>query len=111
MKENLNGFRNGTALSSLVAAGIGSLTFGILIILAEKSPQFVKPHLTLDKGVGPLSGKTTYAILVYFLSWAILSFLWRKKHLDESKYLRISFVLIVIALVLSFPPLYELFTS
>jgi hypothetical protein len=111
MKENLNGFRNGTALASLVAAGIGSLTFGILIILTEMSPKVVKPLMTLDQGVGPLSGKTIFSVVAYFLAWAILSFLWRERHLEEAKYIRITFIMTMIGLVLSFPPFYEIFTA
>jgi hypothetical protein len=54
-----------------VAAGIGSTALGLFTTLAEAN-TFVKEVLTFYSPVGPLSGKTTLAVIVWLLSWAIL---------------------------------------
>lgn len=67
---------DGPLAAALVAAGIGSFALGLFTTLAEASAGF-RERLILDAGVGPLSGKTVWATIVFVVAWAALHFLWR----------------------------------
>src|SRR5512140_880112 len=72
---------NGEAVAAIFAAGIGCLALGLLTTLAEASAGF-KTMLAFNAGVGPLSGKTTYAVVIWLIAWAALHFVWRQKQMD-----------------------------
>ena len=38
-----------------------------------------------NKGVGGLSGKSSLAIIIFFLSWAVLHYLWKDKETDFAR--------------------------
>lgn len=101
---------NGPVAAAMLAGGIGSAALGIIIPLSEAIPA-LKTALTLDAGVGPLSGKTTVSIVAFFLSWAILHFVFRGKETNFTRAATISFVLLAIGLLGSFPPIFDLFTA
>lgn len=71
----------GAACATLLAAGIGCLTMGIMTTLAAASVPIAN-SLKWVGPVGPLSGKTTIAVLVWLVSWLILHFLWRKREVN-----------------------------
>lgn len=98
------------ALISLIACGIGSLTLGILICAAEASGA-AKSFLNFYDPVGPLSGKTTIAVVAYFVSWFILSQVYATKSLDFGKAIKTTFVLVGVGIVLSFPPVFFMLSS
>ncbi|MBK7961589.1 MAG: hypothetical protein IPK04_10575 [Bdellovibrionales bacterium] len=98
------------ALISLIACGIGSLTLGILICAAEEN-GVVKSFLNFYNPVGPLAGKTTFAVVAYVVSWFILSQVYSQKTLDFGKAIKTTFVLIGLGIVLSFPPVFMMFGS
>lgn len=100
---------NGPALAALLAAGIGSAALGLFTTLAEAWPAF-KTAITIDKGVGPLSGKTTYAVLVYLMSWAILAYVMRGKQYVSRPLFIATFVLIGLGVLGTFPIFFEAFT-
>ncbi|OFZ30687.1 MAG: hypothetical protein A2622_13535 [Bdellovibrionales bacterium RIFCSPHIGHO2_01_FULL_40_29] len=100
---------NGPPLASLTAAGIGSFSLGLFVVLTEAFPQAMKPLMTLDSGVGPLSGKTCYAVGIYFLSWIILYFCFKNKQLKEMFWIKVTFLFLFLALLTTFPPVFLLF--
>src|SRR4051812_36456078 len=100
---------NGSALASFLAAGVGSAALGLATVLTEASPHGVKVFLNFYNPVGPLSGKTLVAVLVYFGSWAVLHSAIKGKNLNERKWIGVTFVLIATGLALTFPPIYQLF--
>jgi hypothetical protein len=69
---------DGPLAAVLLAAGIGSFVLGLLTTLAEVSAGF-RAWLVLDDGVGPLSGKTILATVVFLISWIILHVLLRHR--------------------------------
>lgn len=99
------------ALASLLAAGIGCAVLGILTVLVEASPHFFKVHLNIYNPVGPLSGVSTFATLAYFISWISLSVSFKGKNISESKWLGLTFILIGVGFLLTFPPFYQIFTA
>lgn len=102
---------NGKPIAALMAAGMGSASLGILTILAEVSPKMIKPALNFYDPVGPLSGKTSVAVLIYFMGWLILNTFMKKRELDETFWLKIIFGLVLFGLLTTFPPFYQLFTQ
>jgi hypothetical protein len=107
MQQN-NDPTNGPAAAALLAAGIGSLALGLFVILAEASNS-VKNALNFYNPVGPLSGKTTGAIIIWILSWMILHSSWKNKQVSFAGVFTISLILIVLGLLGTFPPFFDLF--
>jgi hypothetical protein len=107
---------NGETIAAMIAAGIGALALGFFTTLAEilatstwRSSGF--PGLTWDKGVGPLSGKTGYAVIIWLISWAVLYFVWRGKNLNFSRMFWVTLGLIGLGVLGTFPVFFELFTA
>jgi hypothetical protein len=69
---------DGPLAAVLLAAGIGSFALGLLTTLAEASQGF-RERLILNAGVGPLSGKTVWATVVFVVAWAALHYAWRQR--------------------------------
>lgn len=112
---------SGPAAAAIVAAGIGSLTMGIVVNLNELSAK-IKTAIGLDfnnffrfdqnfglgSGVGPLSGKVIVAVLAYLISWAILFFLWRRRDINVRRAFIWTVGLVLVGFLLTFPPIFYL---
>ena len=107
MQQN-NDLTNGPAAAALLAAGIGSLALGLFVILAEASKS-VNNALNFYNPVGPLSGKTTLAIVIWILSWMILHSSWKNKQVSFAGVFTASLILIILGLLGTFPPFFDLF--
>jgi hypothetical protein len=94
--------------ASMVASGIGSLVLGIAVVLAEVSPG-AKAFLTWSKGVGPLSGKSSVAVIAFLVSWAILHYAFQRRAISLTTSFIITVVLLVLGLLLTFPPVFMSF--
>src|SRR5215207_8225154 len=99
---------SGPVAAVILAAGIGSLVLGGLVIAAESSESFAM-SLAYDLEVGPLSGKTLWAAGAFFASWGVLTAVLRKRDLDLGKVAIVTAVLVGLALVATFSPFFELF--
>lgn len=62
---------DGPLAAALLAAGIGAFALGLFTTLAEASTGF-RERLILNAGVGPLSGKTIWATVIFVIAWAVL---------------------------------------
>lgn len=69
---------DGPLAAVLLAAGIGSFALGLVTTLAEASMEF-RERLILDAGVGPLSGKTVWATVIFVIAWVVLHVMWRER--------------------------------
>lgn len=101
---------NGDAIAAFIAAGVGCLTLGILVTAAELSAP-IKDTLNVYNPVGPLSGKTLGAVIVWFITWVILHFQWRARSMPLGKWLKITWVLVGLGLLLTFPPIFTMFAA
>lgn len=103
---------NGAPLAALLSAGIGCAVLGVFTTLAQVHAGF-KALMDIDKmiglniGVGPLSGKTTYAVVAWLIAWSIGAVLMRRTHYAPRPFLVATFVLIAIGLVGTFPLFFE----
>ena len=105
---------NGPVLAALLASGIGSFVLGLFTTLAQSHAGF-KALMDIDKnlgfkiGVGPLSGKTAYAVAAWLITWAIFAFVMRGKNYEARPFFIATFVLIALGLVGTFPIFFENF--
>jgi hypothetical protein len=101
---------NGPAAAVLVASGIGTFVLGLLATLNEASTD-VNEFLAFTDDVGPLSGKTILATAAFFLSWAILGYLWRARDLAWRPVLIATIVLLALGFLGTFPTFFEAFAD
>jgi hypothetical protein len=106
--QQQNDLTNGPAAAAFLAAGIGSLALGLFVILAE-ALNSVKNALNFYNPVGPLSGKTTVAIAVWLAAWIILHSSWKNKQVNFAGVFTVSLILIILGLLGTFPPFFDLF--
>jgi hypothetical protein len=101
---------NGPVSAALLAGGIGSAAMGLITLVYEINDKsaFAK-SMTWSKAVGGLSGKSMWAIIIFFVSWAILHYIWKDKETDFARISSIGIALLVVGLLGTFPPVWELF--
>lgn len=97
----------GPAAAAILAAGIGAAVLGLLTTLAELS-ETVQGWLTLSEGVGPLSGKVVYTVVVWLVAWAVLHWLVRPARLTRGVLLAAG-ILLALGLLGTFPLFFGLF--
>ncbi|WP_454853978.1 hypothetical protein [Promicromonospora soli] len=98
----------GPVAAAILAAGIGALALGVLTTLAEASAP-IKEFLNLYDPVGPLSGKTTGAIVIWLVAWVVLHLIYRGKAVESRLALTVSLVLIGLGVLGTFPVFFQAF--
>ncbi len=101
------GLPNGSGAAAVLAAGIGAFAIAVLDIAADKVPS-IKSMTNIYKPTGPLSGVTLVSILVWLVCWAVLEWQWQKKDVAMGKIGTFALVLLVVSLLLTFPPIADL---
>ncbi len=96
---------SGPVAAVLLATGIGSLVLAILVIISEASESFAD-SLAYSERVGPLSGKTIWAVAAFVGSWAILGVLLRSREVDLRKVTIVAAILIALAFLGTFEPFF-----
>lgn len=97
---------NGAAMSAVLAAGIGSLAMGLLVIFNEAG-IFTAP--SLYGPVGGLSGRSTFAAVTWLVAWTILHARWKRRDVAAGGMLAWTLVLIALAIVMTLPPVWGMF--
>ena len=103
-----NDLTNGSAAAALFAAGIGSLALGLFVTLGE-AIKSVGDALNFYGPVGPLSGKTIMAIAVWLVAWALLHSVWKNKQVNFAGVFTATLIFIILGLLGTFPPFFDLF--
>lgn len=97
--------RNGGALAAVLAAGIGAFALGLLVILNEaglySAPSLYGP-------TGGLSGRSTFAVIAWVISWAILHGRWKDRDVASGRVLTWALVLVGLGVLMTFPPVWSL---
>jgi len=99
---------NGSGAAAVLSAGVGSFALAVLALVGDKS-ALIKTSLVFYKPTGPLSGVTTAAILIWLFTWGILEWRWRKRTVAAGRIGAIALVLLGLSLLLTFPPVVDLF--
>ena len=100
----------GPVAAVLIAAGIGALVLGILTVWAEASVGF-RESLAYSDRVGPLSGKTIWAVVAFVVSWGALALALRGRRVDLMKATTVSVILIGLGYLGTFSPFFRIFES
>lgn len=101
------GSQSGAALAAFLAAGIGAFAMGLCVILNEAG-IFSAP--SLYGPAGGLSGRSTVAVAVWLVSWAVLHARWRRRSVGEGggrATLIWTFMLIAGGTLMAFPPVWR----
>jgi hypothetical protein len=98
---------NGLAAAAILAAAIGCFTLGVLALAGDAFPA-VAGRLSVWNPTGPLSGVTGLAVLVWIVSWIALERAWRHRTVNASRINLAAAVMLVAAVLLTFPPFMDL---
>jgi hypothetical protein len=98
----------GPVSAAILAGGVFALALGILTTLAEASVD-IKDFLNFYDPVGPLSGKTIGAVVIWIIAWAVLHLMYRDKSLESRRALTVSLVLIALGALGTFPIFFQAF--
>jgi hypothetical protein len=100
----------GPISAAILAAGIGALALGVLTTLAEAN-ETIKGWLELSTSVGPLSGKTSFAVVIWLAAWAVLHATMRRTPYETRRAYAITVVLLVLGVIGTFPTFFQLFAA
>lgn len=111
-QENMPEVRypNGIGAAAILAAGLGSAFYGLIVVLAESNEAF-RNLMILNTAVGPLSGKSSFGMLAWLLVWGVLHMQWRDKNVNFGRVWMATLVLIGISLLFTFPLFFTLFAA
>ena len=94
---------NGAEAAAILSAAAGCFGIGLFGLLGDALPALAR-CFNFYSPTGPLSGVTTTAIAVWLGLWLILARVWKGKSLPMGKINAMSFLLLGLGLLLSFPP-------
>jgi hypothetical protein len=97
---------NGAALAAMLGAGIGSFAMGAFV-LANEAGVFTAP--SLYGPAGGLSGRSTFAVVVWLAAWGILHARWRDRNIAPAPVAVWTLLLVAFAVVATFPPVWGIF--
>jgi hypothetical protein len=93
----------------MLAAAVGGFAFGAVTVASEASPGVAK-LLVWYRPAGALSGVAGCAVVVWIAAWLVLNLRWKNRNVALPRVVMGGVVALVIAaLVMTFPPFYELF--
>jgi hypothetical protein len=94
---------NGAAMAAVLGSAIGSFAIGAFVLLNEAG-LFAAP--TLYGPAGGVTGRTTFAAIVWLIAWAVLHARWRSREVAPGPVLTWTVALVVLAIVATFPPVW-----
>lgn len=100
----------GPIAAAILAGGVGCLALGVFTTLAEASTD-IKDWLQWNDRVGPLSGKTGMAVIVWLVAWAALHVLYQDKPFETRRAMLISLALVALGAIGTFPTFFQAFAS
>jgi hypothetical protein len=100
----------GPIAAAIVAGGVGAAALGLFTTLAEASTD-IKDWLNWNDDVGPLSGKTIMAVIVWLVAWAILHAIYRGRPYETRRAFTIALVLVGLGVLGTFPTFFLAFTA
>ena len=102
---NRDATANGAALAAFLGAGIGAFAMGGMVILNEAG-LFSAP--ALYPPAGGVSGRTTFAAVIWLIGWAVLHRRWKGRQVTSRPVHAITLILIGLGVLLAFPPVWKL---
>jgi len=99
---------SGAGAAAILAAGIGAFSLAVFAIAGDKIAA-LKSFFTFSRPTGPLSGVTTCTVAAWLIAWAAFHGLWRRREIAIKPVAIAAVVLLVLSLLLTFPPIADLF--
>lgn len=96
--------------AAMISAGIGCVALALLVVLAEISAG-AKDFMNLNDGVGALSGKTVFAVLIWLVFWVMLDRGTSLSKMSFEKAFRLMLILVAIGLIGTFPIFFQAFAA
>jgi hypothetical protein len=96
---------NGAALAAFLGAGIGAFATGVFVILNEAG---ILTAPALYAPAGGLSGRTTFAVVLWLTAWGLLHSRWKRRQVDARRVFAATLVLIGLGILATFPPVWTL---
>jgi hypothetical protein len=106
MPTGLPPLPTGPAAAAILSAAAYIFVLGLLTFVAAAA-EGAKDWLAFQNRVGPLSGKTTLAGVVWIVVWPGLYLLWRKRDVPLTAVLVLAAALILVGSLFMFPPIFE----
>ena len=100
----------GDAAASLLSAGIGAFTLGLLTVLASLFKP-IADMLTLGGRTDTLAPRATVAVLAWLGVWCVLHFAWKARQMDVARPFLVGLILLALGLVGTLPAFYEPFLT
>lgn len=100
---------DGPSLAALLAAGIGAAAMGLMVLL-HAADFFSAPGLYGP--AGGVSGRTTFAVIIWLVAWAVFHRRWKDAAPEPGaarRVARATIALVVFGLLATFPPAWGLF--
>ena len=97
---------DGPLWAAILASGIGAFAMGLVVILNEAG-VYAAPSLYGPSG--GVSGRTTIAVVVWLVAWAVLRWRWRDRRVEPRRIRAVTLLLIGLGLVGAFPPVWAIF--
>lgn len=105
---------NGKYVAAFMSSGIGLLTMAVVNVGTELSDAFKTSVHNVGKlwipgaqGIGPYSGKETFLLVAWALSWAVLMYALKDKKTDMKKWFGAFLAILLAATLLIWPPVLE----
>jgi hypothetical protein len=98
---------NGGAAAAILAAAIGAFALGVCALAGDASTA-VAHIFNVWNPTGPLSGVTALSIIVWLVTWFVLSRAWRGRDLNFRHINRLALALVIGGMLLTFPPFMDL---
>jgi hypothetical protein len=96
----------GPISAAIIGAGVGAAALGLLTTLAEASTT-IHDWLQFSDPVGPLSGKTIMAVIVWLLAWVALHLGLRNKPYETGRALTICLILLGLGILGTVPTFFQ----
>lgn len=96
---------NGAAMAAVLGSGVGSFAMALFVLLNEAG-LFAAP--TLYGPAGGVTGRTTFAAIVWLLAWGVLHARWKSRDVASRPVFTGTVVLVVLAILGTFPPVWGL---
>jgi hypothetical protein len=96
---------NGSAMAAFLGAGIGAFAMGMFVLLNEAG-VFAAP--ALHGGAGGVSGRTTFATVVWLIAWGVLHARWRDRAITPRRVYPLTLILTGVGILATFPPVWAL---
>jgi hypothetical protein len=102
--------KEGPISAAIIAGGVGTLGLGLLTTLAEAS-ETVKDALELNSRVGPLSGKTIFGVVIWFIAWGVLHAMLKDSRYETRRALVTALILVALGVIGTFPTFFQAFAA